>query len=191
MIVELMGHEDYLRVLLALRKQGGLRFGQIEKLLDLNPARVDRALKFLCKGFWVNTHTLPDVKGRGQLEYRLGKRGEAFLQAFAAFSAGIHQRRAELGPDEVAEFQNLYRQDEPAAERSNAGKIARIIKIGPLHQNEKETAANYLAGCIRLSPQERIAEMRMHSRRMILLNPNNPRSPHIDRRSIRITHDAF
>jgi|SRR3989339_1946099 len=191
MIMELLGHEDYLRILLALHKKGGLRFGQIENLLDLNPARIDRALKFLFKGFWINTHTLQTEKGRKQTEYRLKRRGVAFLEAFTAFTKDIHQRKNELGPAEVAKFQGLYRSDGRTADKLNAGKIARVIKIGPIHNNEKETITNYRTGCLRLSPNKRISEMRAHSRRMILLNPNNPRSPHIARRSIRIIHDAI
>ncbi|OGR68771.1 MAG: hypothetical protein A2081_05130 [Elusimicrobia bacterium GWC2_61_19] len=186
-----MGHKDYLRILLTLRKKGGLRFGQIESLLDLNPAQVDRALKFLSKGSWIKTRVLPAEKGRGQTEYILGKRGASFLEAFTAFTADIQRRKSELGPTEVAEFHSFYPQDPQAGEKSAVGRIARVIKIGPLHHDEKETTAKYRGGCLNLSPGERIAEMRALSRRVILLNPRNPRSPHIERGSIRITHDAF
>lgn len=186
-----MGHKDYLRILLALRKKGGLRFGQIENLLELNPAQVDRALKFLRKGFWINTHILPTEMGRGRIEYSLGKRGASFLEAFSAFAADIRRRKRELGPAEVTEFQDFYAQNNQADEKSNIGRIDRVIKIGPLHRDEKETMADYRGGCLKLSPRERIAEMRALSRRVILLNPKNPRSPHIERRNIRITHDAF
>ena len=186
-----MGHKDYLRILLTLRKKGGLRFGQIESLLDLNPAQVDRALKFLRKGYWINTHTLPAEKGRGQIEYSLGKRGASFLEAFSAFTADIYRRKSELGLAEVAEFQGFYQQDDQAGEESNVGRIARVIKIGPLHHDEKEAMADYRGGCLKLSPKERISEMRALSRRVILLNPKNPRSPHIERGNIRIIHDAF
>lgn len=186
-----MGHKDYLRILLALRKNGGLRFGQIENLLYLNPAQVDRALKFLRKGSWINTHTLPAEKGGGQIEYSLGKRGASFLEAFSAFTADIYRRKSELGPSEVAEFQGLYPQDDLAGEKSNAGRIARVIKIGPLRHDENETMADYRWGCLKLSPKERISEMRALSRRVILLNPKNPRSPHIERGIIKITHEGI
>jgi DNA-binding HxlR family transcriptional regulator len=191
MISELMGHKDYLRILLTLRKKGGLRFGQIESSLELNPAQVDRALKFLRKGSWINTHALPAEKGRGQTEYSLGKRGASFLEAFSAFTADIYRRKSELGPAGVAEFQDLYRQGEQTGGESDVGRIARVIKIGPLHHGEKETMADYRRGCLKLSPKERISEMRALSRRVILLNPKNPRSPHIERGEIRISHGAF
>ncbi|MBI4350536.1 MAG: hypothetical protein HY550_03765 [Elusimicrobia bacterium] len=191
MIAELMGHKDYLRVLLAIRKAGGLRFGQIEKLLGLNPAQVDRALKFLRKGSWIKARSLPAERGRGQLEYSLGKRGVAFLDAFSAFTADIYRRKNELGPAAAAELQSLYLPDARAEVKAAAGRILRSIKIGPLRQGEKETLADYRRGCLRLSPEERISEMRALSRRVILLNPKNPRSPHIERGRIRIIHDAF
>ena len=107
--MELLGHEDYLRILLALRKEGGLRFSQIEKLLGLNPTQVDRALKFLRKGLWAIPHTIPTQKDRILVEYRLGKRGAAFLDSFKIFSADVQRRKAALGLSEVAEFQGLYR----------------------------------------------------------------------------------
>ena len=107
--MELLGHEDYLRILLSLRKEGGLRFSQIEKLLGLNPTEVDRALKFLRKGLWVVPHTISAEKGRILVEYRLGKRGAAFLESFKTFTADVQRRKAALGPSEVAQFQSLYR----------------------------------------------------------------------------------
>ena len=191
MIMDLMGHKDYIRILLTLRKKGKLRFGQIEESLNLNPAQVDRALKFLSQGLWVNTRKPSAEKGKSRFKYSLGKRGAEFLEAFANFTADIYRRKAALGLTEVKEFQDLYRQDTHAELKSSAGRIDRVIKIGPLHEDEKETLANYREGCQKLSPEERLAEMREHSRRMILLNPKNPRSPHIDRRCIRITHDAI
>lgn len=191
MITELMGHKDYLRILLALRKNGGLRFGRIESLLGLNPAQVDRALKFLCKGSWIKARSLPAERGRRQLEYSLGGRGTAFLDAFSAFTADIYRRKNELGPAAAAEFRSLYLPDAHAEVKPAAGRISRSIKIGPLRQDEKETLADYRRGCLMLSPEERISEMRALSRRVILLNPRNPRSPHIERRRIRIIHDAF
>ncbi len=71
------------------------------------------------------------------------------------------------------------------------GKIARVVKIVPLDRDESEVRAQYRAGCLALSPDERIDEMRRLSRRIISLNPQNPRSPHIERNILRIAHDAI
>ena len=70
------------------------------------------------------------------------------------------------------------------------GKIARVVKIVPLDRDENEAIVEYLKGCLALPPDERIDEMRRLSRRIISLNPQNPRSPHIERNVLKITHDA-
>lgn len=70
------------------------------------------------------------------------------------------------------------------------GKIARVVKIVPLERDEAEASLEYRAGCLALSPDERVDEMRRLSRRIIALNPRNPRSPHIERSLVRIVHDA-
>ena len=105
--MELLGHKDYLRVLLAVQRQP-LRFVQIQKALGLNPAQVDRALKFLRKGLWIIPRTVPTESGRIPVEYILGKRGAAFLASFETFSADAQQRVSELGASEVAELQSLH-----------------------------------------------------------------------------------
>lgn len=189
MITALLGHWDYIRVLQALNSKGRLRFGQIEALLKLNPVQVDRALKLLLKGAFVTAQALPFEKRKAHMEYALARRGAAFLEAFHSFAGDLYRRRGELGLSAVAEFRNLYQPGE-TRNPGPAGKIARVIKIGPLPGSDTRTAVNYRAACLRLPPKERIARMRAHSRRMILLNPANPRSPHLDRTSIRIIHNA-
>ena len=187
MISDLIAHKDYIRVLQALRSRGSLRFGQIEILLDLNPVQVDRALKFLRKGSLINAHVLPSEKRKCQLEYGLARRGAAFLEAFQSFAGDLSRRGGELGVSEVADFRALYLPDETRLSKP-AVKIDRVIKIGPVPQSETEASQNYRAACLKLTPKERIARMRSHSRRIILLNPHNPRSPHIDRGVIKIIH---
>ena len=107
MVLEILAHPDYLRVLCALRKADGLRFNQIQKSLRLNPAQVDRALKALTKGLWVIPQTVPTEAGRIPVEYHLGKRGALFLELFDDFKAKVARRRADLGAAEVAELQRI------------------------------------------------------------------------------------
>jgi DNA-binding HxlR family transcriptional regulator len=107
MVMELLGHKDYLRILLAIRKEGGLRFSRIEKSLELNPAQVDRALKFLSRGLWIVPRTVPAGGRHILVEYRLGKRGASFLELFDGFRAGARRKSAELGASEVKELQSL------------------------------------------------------------------------------------
>lgn len=108
MILELLGHKDYLRILLAL-EAAPLRFTDIQKTLDLNPAQVDRGLSFLRKGLWVVPRTLPAERGPIRVEYRLGRRGEAFLKSFERFRDDIARHEEQLGRSEVRELQSLSR----------------------------------------------------------------------------------
>lgn len=109
MIMELLGNKDYLRVLAAIRAKGSLRFSQIEKLLNLNPARVDRALKFLRKGLCIVPHTIatPTRGERVLVEYRLGKRGAASLEVLDGLAMSVQKRSRALGRSEVEELQQL------------------------------------------------------------------------------------
>ena len=108
MIIELLGQRDYLRILLLLEKKA-LRFSEIQKALDLNPTQVNRALSFLRTGLWVVPKTIPSRKGPIRLEYRLGKRGAAFLSSFQSFCTQAKRREADIGKAEIAELQNLSR----------------------------------------------------------------------------------
>jgi DNA-binding HxlR family transcriptional regulator len=106
MIMELLRHKDYLRIMMALERKP-LRFSEIQKNLGLNPTQVDRALTFLRKGFWIIPKTLPAEKGPIRLEYGLGKRGAAFLTSFASFRDQAELHESELGKSEVAELWSL------------------------------------------------------------------------------------
>lgn len=108
MIMELLGHKDYLRILMVLEKKP-LRFTEIQKVLGLNPTQVDRALTFLRKGLWVIPQTLPTEKGPIRVEYSVGKRGAAFLALWQSFKTQAKRHEAELGKSEVAELQSLSR----------------------------------------------------------------------------------
>ncbi len=71
-------------------------------------------------------------------------------------------------------------------------KIERVVRIRSLDAiDEAAELAAYRKGCLALLPEERIATMRALSRRIILLNPDNPRSPHIEKGIFRIIHDPF
>ena len=175
---------------MTLYQRDGLRFGQIQSLLNLNPAQVDRALKFLCKDHWIKGHPLPG-QGKRQIEYRIEKRGAALAEAFTVFAADIREKEKEFGPAEVAEFQRFYQPTISAGKKMYTGKSGLVATIKSFPPDEAEEAAEYRAGCLMLSPKERINRMRALSRRLISLNPNNPRSSHINFRHIRITHDAI
>ncbi|MBI2387377.1 MAG: hypothetical protein HYV14_15415 [Elusimicrobia bacterium] len=108
MIMELMAHKDYLRILQAIRHKP-MRFGELQRSLALNPAQVDRAVKFLRKGLWIVPRVAASAKGRMLVEYELGKRGKAFLETLRDFSASAVRHKAELGAAAVAELQDCCR----------------------------------------------------------------------------------
>lgn len=106
MIMELLKHKDYLRILIALERKP-LPFTEIQKALDLNPTQVDRALRFLRKGLWIIPRTLRAQKGKIRVHYSVGKRGEAFLESFELFRAEAERREGQIGKSEIAELHSL------------------------------------------------------------------------------------
>ncbi|MBI4394508.1 MAG: hypothetical protein HY556_12045 [Euryarchaeota archaeon] len=107
-IMDILGHQAHLRVLLVLRARGPMRFTQIQETLGLNPVQVDRALKALRDGFWIFAETAPANKGRIQVEYQIGKRGAALLRAFDSFFKAIEGSRSAIRVAEVRTLENLY-----------------------------------------------------------------------------------
>jgi len=104
--MELFAHRDYVRVLFSIRRKPK-RFGEIQKDLGLNPAQVDRALKFLRRGLWIVPRVAPSAKGRLLVEYEIGKRGAAFLDTFTTFRRDALRRRGELGDSVEAELHSF------------------------------------------------------------------------------------
>jgi hypothetical protein len=68
--------------------------------------------------------------------------------------------------DWLEQAQSLARQIAGAQSRRPLGAIARVVRIAPLEDiDEGQKSADYRAGCLALSPKERIMEMRLLSRR--------------------------
>ncbi len=105
MFIELLAHDDYLRVLNALERKG-LRFTEVQRSLKLNPARVDRAITFLKKARLIVPETIPAEKGPILVRYRLARRGSIFLKAFGSFVETLRSK-PEFGDSEVADFHHL------------------------------------------------------------------------------------
>ena len=113
MILKLFGHENYIRILQTLRKKNeGLRFSQIQKMTNLNPTQVDRALKFFRKEFLIIAHTFKE-NSKILFEYELSKRGGASLEIIDKLGNLIQKKEVILGKSEVKEFQNIYLNNNP------------------------------------------------------------------------------
>ena len=108
-MIELLGHKDYLRILLALRKRKSLRFSEIKKELGLNPNQINRALEVLQEGLWVIPRAVPKG-GRILAQYELSRRAECFLDDIVdPLRDAVRKNVAVLGPSELQEVQGLYR----------------------------------------------------------------------------------
>ncbi len=108
MVLELLAHPDYLRILHAIRSKS-LRFSDLQKRLHLNPAQVDRALKFLRKELWIVPQVKPAATGRLLVQYSIGRRGAALLDSFDVFVEDARRRRNDLGADTIAEIESVRR----------------------------------------------------------------------------------
>jgi DNA-binding HxlR family transcriptional regulator len=108
MVMELFAHRDYVRILSSVRRKPK-RFGQLQKELRLNPAQVDRALKYLRKGLFIVPRVESSAKGRLLVEYEIGKRGMAFLESFKAFSHDALRRKTALGESVAEELESFTR----------------------------------------------------------------------------------
>lgn len=103
MILDLLAHPDHLRILRAVERRP-MRFVLLEQELGLNPARVDRALKFLLKGKWIASGAADTATGRFLMVYRPTRRGAAFLAALRDFAAALERRESDLGPGDAREL---------------------------------------------------------------------------------------
>lgn len=87
--LEAIRNPHQVRILLLLRERGPMRFNEIQRALELNPAQVDRALKKLDDGFWVYATTIPGTADYQTysilVDYRLSKKGNRLAAAFDAF----------------------------------------------------------------------------------------------------------
>ena len=104
MIWELLAHKDYLRVLHSVKRKP-MRFGALLRDLDLNPAQVDRAIKFLSAARLIAPALADTATGKAWIVYLPTTRGDALLGAFKDFSDGVSRRRAELGGSVAAELE--------------------------------------------------------------------------------------
>lgn len=107
-LLDLIGKEHPIRILLLLRSKGPKRFSEIEETTGLNPAQVDRSLKQLREGMWIIPETIPEEEGPVHVRYRVSDRGEVLLNALDAFRSSLADHRSALGEETVDELEALY-----------------------------------------------------------------------------------
>ena len=103
MIMELLSHKDYLRILRAITRTP-MRFGALQRELELNPAQVNRAVKFLCKEGYIASGAADTASGLFRMVYSPTDRGEAAVEAFYAFIMAVNRRKDRLGSRAVSDL---------------------------------------------------------------------------------------
>lgn len=108
MIMELLAHKDYLRVLHAIAR-GPVRFHRLQEDLALHPPQLARALKFLTAGKFISTGPAETETSFRPVVYDLTARGEAMRAAFMIFATSVNRRRSELGAKAFEDVQSCWR----------------------------------------------------------------------------------
>lgn len=98
MIRELLAHTDYVRVLSALERRP-MRFGALQRELELHPPQVARALGFLTRSKLIELTAADTATGIYRPVYVLTDRGEALSEVFMAFVLALNRRRSRLGDE--------------------------------------------------------------------------------------------
>src|SRR3972149_11866511 len=91
--VELIGKQHTLRVLFTLRVTGPQRFGELQKALGMNPAQLDRALKWLQERVYILAKTMPKRGPSVAVTYELGCISAACDVPADPFVQGADKRR--------------------------------------------------------------------------------------------------
>lgn len=107
MIRELLAHTDYIRVLNALEREP-MRFGRLQKELELHPPQLNRALKFLCGAKLIAPSLADTATGLPLFVYVLTDRGTAIKEAFTAFVLALNRRRSRLGADALIDLRKWW-----------------------------------------------------------------------------------
>ncbi|MBI2387375.1 MAG: hypothetical protein HYV14_15405 [Elusimicrobia bacterium] len=103
MIRELLAHSDYVRVLSALERRP-MRFGALQKELELHPPQIARALRFLTKSKMVELTAADTATGIYVPIYVLTDRGEAMTEVLMAFIIALNRRRSRLGDEYLSDI---------------------------------------------------------------------------------------
>lgn len=94
----------YVRVLLALRNEGPLRFNQLKEVTGLNPNTLDRILTAFIQEHFAYARALPAEGKRIPAQYELAPRGEALLKVHEARAREAERHERVLGKALVEEL---------------------------------------------------------------------------------------
>lgn len=99
----------HLRVLLAIRSLGALRFNDGQRRLGFSPTEMGRILRTLMDEQLIYPKVYARRGSRLLLEYVLSRQGEAHLRAVDAYREALVAQRKILGENPVKEVEALLR----------------------------------------------------------------------------------
>ena len=102
------GRVHHLRVLLAIRSRGPLKFNEVQEHLDLAPTQVQRTVNDLRRDLYVHPRPYAKRGRKALLEYELSKKGKAYLDAFDAFVLSLEEDRNVVGEKPIQRLKELY-----------------------------------------------------------------------------------
>lgn len=98
----------HLRVLLAVRSHGPLRFNQVQASTQLKPTEVNRILHDLTGFFLLTAKMVPGPGKRAFAEYHLTKAGTAHLKAFDVYAKSLRHQAFAVGERTLRALESLY-----------------------------------------------------------------------------------
>ena len=98
----------HLRVLMAVRTKGALRFNQLQGNTHLTPTEVNRILHDLTASFLLTAKMVPGAGKRAFAEYHLTKAGTAHLKAFDVYAESLRHQAHAVGERTLRALESLY-----------------------------------------------------------------------------------
>lgn len=98
----------HLRILLAVRRQGSLRFTDVLRRTGLSPTEVQRHLGELSRDHFVHARPYARRGDKILLEYTLSKKGEAHLAALDAYRDELERQGKRAGASSLRALRDIY-----------------------------------------------------------------------------------
>lgn len=98
----------HLRILLAVRREGPLRFTDVEDRTGLAPPEVQRYLEELVDDHFLHARPYAERGDKVLVEYELSEKGKAHLEALDAYRKAIRAKGAVAGETSLRALDEIY-----------------------------------------------------------------------------------
>lgn len=98
----------HLRILLAARSAGPLRFTDVQERTTLKPAEVQRYLAELAEDGFLHARPYAKKGDKVLVEYGLSRKGEAHLDALDAYRGALEKHGAVVGKSSIQSLDAVY-----------------------------------------------------------------------------------